>query len=65
MWRQAADQGHANAQFNVGVAHERGEGGLQPSPSEAVRLYRLAAAQGHTQATARLQEMERQFRVVQ
>ena len=45
LFRLAADQGLANAQYNLGVMYERGEG-VPQDYKEAVRLYRLAADQG-------------------
>ena len=41
----AAEQGHTDAQFNLGVAYDYGEGVPLDDP-EAVRWYRLAAEQG-------------------
>lgn len=39
-------QGHAVAQFNLGVMHDFGQG-TPKDPDQAVKWYRLAAAQGH------------------
>ena len=44
-FRQAAEQGHASAQFNLGVMYANGEGVLKDE-AEAVRWYRMAAEQG-------------------
>ena len=44
--RTDAEQGDADAQFNLGVMYETGGGVLQDY-AEAVRWYRLAAEQGH------------------
>ena len=41
-----AQQGHAVAQFNLGVMHDFGQG-TPKDPEQAVKWYRLAAAQGH------------------
>ena len=41
---KAAEQGHANAQYNLGVMYEDGEGA---DDKEAVKWYRKAADQGH------------------
>ncbi len=41
-----AQQGHAVAQFNLGVMHDFGQG-VPKDAAQAVRWYRLAAAQGH------------------
>ena len=48
-WRPLAEQGHANAQFNLGVMYENGWG-VPEDHAEAVRWYRPAAEQGHTKA---------------
>jgi hypothetical protein len=44
-WLPLADDGHARAQFAVGLAHERGQG-VEQSAAAAARWYRRAAAQG-------------------
>ena len=43
---QLAQQGHAVAQFNLGLMHDFGRG-TPKDPDQAVKWYRLAAAQGH------------------
>ena len=48
-WMKGAEQGHASAQFYVGLSYELG----RPRPQnykEAVRWYRAAAEQGHSGA---------------
>jgi len=49
LWRLAADQGYAPAQYNLGNCFEKGRG-VKRDFKEAVRLYRLAAAQNNTDA---------------
>ncbi|OAD19594.1 Sel1 domain protein repeat-containing protein [Candidatus Thiomargarita nelsonii] len=44
-YHQAAEQGYANAQNNLGVMYEKGEGVTQ-NDQEAVKWYRKAALQG-------------------
>ena len=44
-YRLAADQGHADAQNNLGLKYASGEGVVEDD-AEAVRWYRLAADQG-------------------
>ncbi len=39
----AADQGHASAQYNLGVCYANGEG-VEKDYAEAVRYYKLAVA---------------------
>ena len=47
--RARAEQGDAEAQFNLGVMYSNGEG-VPQDDAEAVRWYRLAAAQGYARA---------------
>ena len=44
-WRPLAEQGDADAQYNLGLMYLKGEGVLQDY-AEAVKWYRLAAEQG-------------------
>ena len=44
-YRLAADQGHAKAQYNLGVMYDNGDG-VPQDYAEAVSWYRLAADQG-------------------
>ena len=50
----AADQGDAEAQFNLGVFYEQGLGGLPQDDGEAARYYRLAADRGFAPAKSPL-----------
>jgi TPR repeat protein len=56
-WGLAADQGYAEAQFNLAYFHEAGKGGLVKDFPEALRLYRLAAAQGHKLAPMKMKQL--------
>ena len=47
-YRLAADQGHADAQYNLGWMYANGEGVVEDD-AEAVRWYRLAADQMYQQ----------------
>jgi TPR repeat protein len=49
LFRLAADQGHAEARYNLGVCYSNGEG-VAKDEHEAIRLFRLAADQGHAGA---------------
>jgi TPR repeat protein len=49
LFRQAAEQGHADAQYNLGVCYALGKG-LEKDEAEAARLYAHAIAQGHADA---------------
>jgi hypothetical protein len=49
----AANQGLAEAQFNLGLMYMKGEG-IDENQDEAVRLWRLSASQGFTQAISLL-----------
>ncbi len=55
-WRPLAEQGNADAQFNLGVMYYFGRG-VRQDYKEAVRWYRLAAAQGHATAQYKLGSM--------
>ena len=48
-WTPLADQGHAKAQYNLGVAYANGEGVLQDYKT-AVKWYILSAEQGYAKA---------------
>lgn len=48
-WRPAANQGNADAQFNMGQAYKLGRG-VQTDLKQAEAWYRKAALQGHEQA---------------
>ena len=52
-WKPLADQGHAGAQYNLGLMYANGYG-VPEDDAEAVRWYRLAADQGHAGAQHRL-----------
>ena len=45
-YRKAAEQGHASAQYNLGVAYEVGEGVLEDDVT-AYAWYNIAAANGN------------------
>ena len=51
--RLAAEQGDADAQFNLGVMYANGEG-VPENDAEAVKWYRLAAEQSHADAQFKL-----------
>ena len=48
-YRRGAEQGDADAQFNLGVMYAEGEG-VARDDAEARRWYRKAAEQGHADA---------------
>ena len=52
--RRAAEQGHAEAQTNLGGAYRKGLGGVPLDMVEAVKWYRRAAEQGNAVAQANL-----------
>jgi TPR repeat protein len=52
-YRSAAAQGHANAEYNLGVAYQQGCG-VPQNQEEAANLYRLAAAHGSREADSAL-----------
>jgi TPR repeat protein len=49
----AAEQGNANAQFNLGLMYSEGIG-VPENDAEAVKWYRKAAEQGHAEAESNL-----------
>jgi hypothetical protein len=52
-YRLAAEQGIADARFNLGVMYVEGRG-VPQDHAEAVKWYRLAAQQGHARAQSNL-----------
>jgi tetratricopeptide (TPR) repeat protein len=48
-WQKAAERGHADAQFNLGLCYDSGQG-VSQDYSEAVKWYRKAAEQGDADA---------------
>ncbi|MDA8736374.1 sel1 repeat family protein, partial [Opitutales bacterium] len=56
LYRQAAEQGHADAQFNSAAMYANGEG-IELDNVEAVKWYCQAAEQGHAAAQFNLGEM--------
>ena len=52
-WIPLADQGHAPAQFNLGVMYASGQG-VPQDYAAAINWYRKAADQGHAKAQSNL-----------
>ena len=48
LWQPLAEQGHADAQLNLGLMYAEGEG-VPQDYVEAAKWYRRAAEQGHTE----------------
>jgi len=48
-FRRAAEQGHVNAQYNIGIMYERGNG-VKQDYKEALKWYHKAAEQGKAEA---------------
>jgi uncharacterized protein len=48
-YRKAADQGHAHAQYELGLAYQSGEG-VEKNRNKAAEYFRKAADQGHAHA---------------
>ncbi len=57
-WRPLAEQGDADAQYNLGFMYDKGEG-VPQDDAEAVKWYRKAAAQGQAVAQGNLGVMYR------
>lgn len=53
---QAAQNGHASAQYSLGYMYRSGKG-VARNIDEAIRWYRLAAGQGHPEARADLSSL--------
>ena len=50
LFKQAADAGNSEGQFNLGVLHLAGKGGLSKDFSQALSYFTKASQQGHTLA---------------
>ena len=48
-WRKAAEQGMAEAQYNLGIAYDNGQG-IPQDYAEAMKWFRKAAEQGYAKA---------------
>lgn len=57
-FRDLAEKGSAQAQYNLGVCYEKGEG-VEKDTSEAMKWYRIASEQGHKDAETALQELQK------
>ena len=55
-YQLAAQQGHAAAQYALGLMYDRGKG-VKQSDAEAVRWYQLSAQQGYAEAQTNLGAM--------
>ena len=53
LYRQAAEQGHAQSQFRLGMFYENGNG-VAKDYDQAIQWYRKAAEQGHANAQCNL-----------
>lgn len=60
-YKRAADHGHADAMYNLGIYHAQGKGGLQINLDTARQLFTEAAKKGQVQALKALQ-LERSFK---
>ncbi|XP_001603280.1 DAP3-binding cell death enhancer 1 [Nasonia vitripennis] len=60
-YKRAADKGHADAMYNLGIYHAQGKGGLRTNLDTARQLFTEAAKKGQTQALKALQ-LERSFK---
>jgi TPR repeat protein len=59
-YRLAAEQGNADAQYNLGIMYDEGEG-VPQDRAEAVKWLRLAAEQGHANAQSEMAFEERKM----
>lgn len=53
-YESAAEQGHAKAQFNLGLLLLQGEGDIRKDEAGAAKWFRKAAEQGHAKARCKL-----------
>jgi uncharacterized protein len=60
LWLSSAEQGNANAQYELGVMHEKGEG-VPLDYIEAVKWFRLSAEQGNAEAREVLDLISREI----
>jgi TPR repeat protein len=58
-YRRAADQGYADAQYNLGVMYGQGQG-VEQDFKEAVKWLQKAAEQGHVEAQRVLGEIPKE-----
>lgn len=56
-FRDLAEKGSAQAQYNLGVCYENGEG-VEKDTSEAMKWYRIASEQGNKDAETALQKLQ-------
>ena len=56
-YQKAAEQGIANAQYNIGYLYDWGQGGLSQNRVEAIKWYKKASGQGNGEASLRLGAM--------
>jgi localization factor PodJL len=57
-FRQGAEFGLADSQYNLGILLERGMG-VEKNANEAAKWYAIAVAQGDTGAAERLEQLKR------
>ena len=57
-FRDLAEMGSAQAQYNLGVCYENGEG-VEKDSAEAMKWYRIASEQGHKDAETALQKLQK------
>ncbi len=59
LYRKAAEQGDASAQFNLAICYRNGTG-VNQDDTEAVKWYRKAAEQGHAGAQSKLEKNKKE-----
>ena len=59
-WQKAAEQGYAEAQYNMGICYYSGTG-ITRDYTEAVKWYRKAAEQGYVLAEEALSRLNSQM----
>ena len=61
-FRQAAEQGHSESQYLMGMAYELGQG-IARSEEDAIKWHRKAAAQDNYKSQERLERLFKKQRV--
>ncbi len=58
-YTRGANAGHAEAQFALGEAYEKGRFGVAKDKAQALEWYKKAAAQGHKAAANKVRDLDR------
>lgn len=56
-WKKAAENGHTDAQYNLGIIYTSGHGTIEPDIHKALKWWRLAAINGDAVAQFNLRAL--------